>query len=84
LTWASLDDELALVRRNGYAVDEEETAAGICCVAAPVFDAKQQCCGAVGVSYLSSARLSIEIVARQVRAAAQRTSKRLGAPGAAT
>ena len=83
LTRASLDDELALVRRNGYAVDEGDTAAGICCVAAPVFDARQQCCGAVGVSYLSSAGLSIETVARQVRAAAQRTSKRLGAPGAA-
>jgi DNA-binding IclR family transcriptional regulator len=83
LTRSSLDHELAQVRRDGYAVDEGDTAAGICCVAAPVFDARQQCCGAVGVSYLSSAGLSIETVARQVRAAAHRTSKRLGAPGAA-
>jgi DNA-binding IclR family transcriptional regulator len=83
LTGASLDDELTLVRHNGYAVDEGETAAGICCVAAPVFNARQQCCGAVGVSYLSSAGFSIETVARQVRGAAQRASKRLGAPGAA-
>jgi DNA-binding IclR family transcriptional regulator len=83
LTRAKLDDELALVRRNGYAVDGGETAAGICCVAAPVFDGRQQCCGAVGVSYLSSIGLLIETVALQVCAAAQRTSQRLGAPGAA-
>jgi DNA-binding IclR family transcriptional regulator len=76
-------DELAIVRRSGYAVDDGETAAGICCVAAPVFDARQRCCGSVGVSYLVSGGLSAEIVAREVRAAAQRTSKRLGAPGAA-
>jgi DNA-binding IclR family transcriptional regulator len=55
----------------------------VCCVASPVFDASQRCCGAVGVSYLSSAGLSPSEVARQVLAAAQRTSKRLGAPGAA-
>jgi DNA-binding IclR family transcriptional regulator len=83
MTAPDLDDELAIVRRSGYAVDDGETAAGICCVAAPVFDARQRCCGSVGVSYLVSGGLSAEIVAREVRAAAQRTSKRLGAPGAA-
>jgi DNA-binding IclR family transcriptional regulator len=83
LTRAGLDDELRRVRHDGYAVDEGETAAGIRCLAAPVFDARQQCCGAVGVSYLSSTELSTETVARHVRAAANRTSKRLGAPGAA-
>lgn len=83
LSRASLDDELQQVRRDGYAVDDGETAAGIRCVASPVFDARQRCCGAVGVSYLSSAGLSTETVAQQVRAAANRTSQRLGAPGAA-
>jgi DNA-binding IclR family transcriptional regulator len=80
LSPASLDDELRRVRRDGYAVDDGETAAGIRCVAAPVFDARQRCCGAVGVSYLSSAELATETVAHHVRAAANRTSKRLGAP----
>jgi DNA-binding IclR family transcriptional regulator len=52
-------------------------------VASPVFDARRRCCGAVGVSYLSSAGLATDRVAREVVAAAQRTSERLGAPGAA-
>jgi DNA-binding IclR family transcriptional regulator len=80
---ASLNDELRQVRHDGYAIDDGETAAGIRCVASPVFDARQRCCGAVGVSYLSSAELSSEAVAQRVRAAANRTSQRLGAPGAA-
>jgi DNA-binding IclR family transcriptional regulator len=83
LTRAKLDDELRQVRHDGYAVDDEETAAGIRCVASPVFDARGRCCGSVGVSYLSSAELSTETVVKHVRAAASRTSKRLGAPGAA-
>jgi DNA-binding IclR family transcriptional regulator len=83
LSQARLDDELRQVRRDGYAVDDGDTAAGIRCVAAAVFDARQRCCGAVGVSYLTSAELSTEAVAQEVRAAANRTSQRLGAPGAA-
>ena len=83
LSRAALDDELRQVRRDGFAVDDGDTAAGIRCVAAAVFDARQRCCGAVGVSYLTSGGLSTETVAQQVRAAANRTSQRLGAPGAA-
>jgi DNA-binding IclR family transcriptional regulator len=83
LTQAGLAEELSRVRRDRYAVDDGEVAAGVRCVAAPVFDASGRCCGAVGVSYLSSAGLGTENVARQVVAAAQRTSERLGAPGAA-
>lgn len=80
-TRAWLDDELARVRRDGYAVDEGETAAGIRCVASPVFDAKGRCCGSVGVSYLSSGLPARDTVARRVRSAAKRASQRLGAPG---
>ena len=83
LTPAGLADELSRVRRDGYAVDDGEIAAGIRCVASPVIDASRRCCGAVGVSYLSSAGLATDKVAREVVAAARRTSERLGAPGAA-
>jgi DNA-binding IclR family transcriptional regulator len=83
LTQAAVAEELERVRRDGYAVDDGEIAAGVRCVASPVFDARRRCCGAVGVSYLSSAGLATDRVAREVVAAAQRTSERLGAPGAA-
>jgi DNA-binding IclR family transcriptional regulator len=83
LTDASLAEELARVRRDGYAVDDGQIAAGVRCVASPVFDARRRCCGAVGVSYLSSAGLATDEVVREVVAAARRTSERLGAPGAA-
>jgi DNA-binding IclR family transcriptional regulator len=81
-TRASLDEELSGVRRDGYAVDEGEMAAGVRCVASPVFDASQRCSGAVGVSYLSTSGVSTEKVAREVLGAAQRTSRRLGSPDA--
>jgi IclR family acetate operon transcriptional repressor len=35
---AALREELAVIRRRGYAVDAEESAVGLRCVAAPIFD----------------------------------------------
>lgn len=72
-----LSGELAEVRRRGYAVDEGETAVGIRCVAAPVFDAAG-CCGALGVSCLIQGGPDVETLERAVRAAAERASARLG------
>ncbi|MGH3403143.1 MAG: IclR family transcriptional regulator [Streptosporangiaceae bacterium] len=79
-TAARLASDLEDVRRNGFALDEGETAAGICCVAAPVFNARAECCGSVGISYLNSDALDGETVAGRVKSAASRISQRLGAP----
>lgn len=42
--------ELAATRRRGYAIDDEEHAVGVRCVAAPVFAASGEIVAAVGVS----------------------------------
>ncbi len=71
------DLEFQNVRRQGYAVDEGQTAVGIRCVAAPLFDSGG-CCGAIGVSYLMGTGLPLPHVAAAVVAAAGRASGRLG------
>jgi DNA-binding IclR family transcriptional regulator len=73
--------ELERVRKRGYAVDEGQTAVGIRCVAAPLFN-DGGCCGAVGVSYLmGGGPAALAVVAQAVMEAAGRASGRLGGRG---
>jgi DNA-binding IclR family transcriptional regulator len=74
---SELGPELLSVRQQGYAVDEGQTAVGIRCVAAPLFDCGG-CCGAIGVSYLIGTGPPVPRVAEAVVAAAGRASGRLG------
>ncbi|MEL6477936.1 MAG: IclR family transcriptional regulator C-terminal domain-containing protein [Pseudomonadota bacterium] len=46
----ALDAELATVRANGYAIDDEEHALGLRCVAAPLFDEFGNAVAAISVS----------------------------------
>ncbi|MFJ6749325.1 MULTISPECIES: IclR family transcriptional regulator [unclassified Streptomyces] len=46
---ASLDEQLALVREVGYAVEEQESTLGDASIAAPVFDRSGAVAGAIGV-----------------------------------
>lgn len=69
--------ELEVVRDNGFSTDDGSTAAGIRCVAAPVFDTSGPC-GAIGVSFLRGAGLDNDAVVGTVVAAAARTSELLG------
>lgn len=49
-TRPSLDDEITRTRARGYAVDDEEFAQGIRCVARPIYDADGRMIAAIGVS----------------------------------
>ena len=74
---AALAAQLEQVRALGYAVDDGETARGIRCVAAPLFN-DRGCCGAIGVSYLLGAATAPAGVEQAVVDAAARASARLG------
>jgi len=50
---------LEMVRRNGYAFDDEETFEGVRCLAAPVFDHKGKIIAAMGISGPTS-RVTLE------------------------
>ena len=73
-------EELALTRRRGYAVDDEEHAVGVRCVAAPVFAASGDVVAALGasgtVSQLNDDHLAA--VGNIIRAAALKLSGQLG------
>ena len=78
-----LVDELRNVALKGYAIDLEEYASGLCCVAAPVRDATSQVVAALSLSgpsfRLSESTLHGD-VAEAVVAAAMQLSRELGAP----
>ncbi|MEU6998263.1 IclR family transcriptional regulator [Nonomuraea sp. NPDC046570] len=71
--FATLDRELALVRRQGVAYSQEEYAEGVACVAAPVFGPTGSICMAVGVATPASA-LPLARLGIAVRGAAQAIS----------
>jgi DNA-binding IclR family transcriptional regulator len=48
--WDSLLNELALIRKNGYAVDYEELEMGLICIAGPIFDKNQEIIAAISLS----------------------------------
>lgn len=80
---AKLADELRAVALHGYAIDLEEFAAGLHCVAAPVRDSSARVIAAISLSG-PSLRFSEEVLhgegARAVTSAAARLSQKLGSP----
>lgn len=75
-----LRKELARVRNEGYAVDNEETVEGLRCVAAPVFDHTGKVIASFSVAgpatRLTPSRLAA--IARRVRETSRQISYRLG------
>lgn len=72
--------ELAKVRKQGYAVDNEENSLGVRCVAVPVFDSLGSVEAAIGVTGTTSQldEASVPKVADLVREAARKISHQLG------
>ncbi len=73
---AALRGEFALVARQGYAVDREESAGGACCIGAPVRDRTGSVVAAVSVSMAASRfyRAEESELALPVKAAAEALS----------
>ena len=82
-TPAALRENLEQVRAAGFAVDDEEHAIGLRCIAAPIFDETGDCVGAVSTSG-PMARMSDDRMAHLgalVLAAARAISRDMGARG---
>jgi IclR family acetate operon transcriptional repressor len=79
---ASLQAELAVVGRRGYAIDDEEDAEGVFCVGSAVFDHSGHCVGAVSVTglKLDLPAWRVEQIGGSVRGHATRISQLLGSP----
>ena len=80
VTLPHLLEELAEIRRRGYAIDDEEHAVGVRCVAAPVFAAGGEVVAAIGVSATVSQLNDdyLPSVGNIVRTAALKLSAHLG------
>lgn len=80
ITPASLMREITEIRRRGYAVDEEEFAPGVRCIAAPIRDASGETVAALGITGPAT-RVTperTEALAKLVLAAARKISGDLG------
>jgi IclR family transcriptional regulator, KDG regulon repressor len=79
-----LREHLKIVKRQGFAIDDEENELGIRCVAAPVFDGKGRPVAAISVSGPAlrvTKKLIQDVLKKEVMKAASEISKRLGFTG---
>ena len=75
-----LKENLALVRKLGYALDDEEEELGIRCLGAPIFDSQSRVVAAVSLSGTTSQMEpeQLGILTEQVRNTARAISDQLG------
>jgi len=80
VVYARYMQELARVREQGHAVDDEENSHGVRCVAAPIFDSSGRVAASVGVSGTTAQNGLDHLpkVAELVKEAARKVSQRLG------
>jgi DNA-binding IclR family transcriptional regulator len=77
---AVLKSELVKIKRNGYAIDDEEVVQGARCVAAPIFNIFKQVVGAISISGAMHRFPDDQIqdIANDIKLAAMSISKKLG------
>jgi IclR family KDG regulon transcriptional repressor len=76
-----LKDHMALVRKQGYAIDNEENERGIRCIGAPIFNEAGRVVAAISVSgpaFRVTRKTIQESLKKDVVATAHRISRRLG------
>jgi IclR family acetate operon transcriptional repressor len=80
---AKLKRELAKIREQGFAIDDEEAVPGARCVAAPIFDASGKVAAAISVSGPITRVTSdkLQALSTAVKKAAAVVSTRLGYSG---
>lgn len=72
---------LKIIRSQGYAMDDEENEKGIRCLGAPIFDGRGRPVAAISVSgpvFQMTKKFVLEVVKKEVIAAASEISRRLG------
>jgi DNA-binding IclR family transcriptional regulator len=83
VTLEELEEELAVIRSDGYAIDRQELALGLWCVAAPILDSTGHQAGAISLAvfrpHLNDAECSR--LGKMVQGYALRISKRMGELG---
>ncbi len=81
-TKSALKSQLAKIRMNGYALDNEELEIGLRCVAAPIYSHDQRAVASLTIAG-SASRIQLSNIAyyiEKVKVAADRISGELGAP----
>jgi IclR family acetate operon transcriptional repressor len=80
VTKASLEHELATIRKQGFSVDNEEMEEGVRCLAVPIFDRRKAVIGAMSVSgpITRMTHERVERLAPTARAIAEELSRQLG------
>lgn len=81
-TKAELEAQLMMIRKHGFALDNEELEIGLRCIAAPIFDREGRVSASLTIAG-SSSRMPISAIdsyVEKAQSAAQRISTELGAP----
>jgi DNA-binding IclR family transcriptional regulator len=76
-------EQLALVRRQGYAVDDEENEVGIRCIGSPIYDHSGRLSGALSISgwTITMTRERVPQLAAELLQTCQKISGQLGYSG---